>query len=54
MQTAEGLNIKCQVFPKAPNAELQRAADTEPLGRVLWAAGGGGCPQGCTNRMTER
>lgn len=48
MQTAEGLKIKCQVFP-ATNAELQITADTEPLGLVLWwAAEGGGCPQGCT------
>lgn len=50
MQTEEGLNIKCHVCPKAPNVELQRAADTEPLGLVL----DGGCPQGRTNRMTER
>lgn len=31
--TTEGLNIKCRVFPKAPNVKLQRAA--EPLGPRL-------------------
>lgn len=35
VSAAEGLKMKCQVFPKAPNAELQRAADPEPLGLVF-------------------
>lgn len=48
VQTAEGLSIKCKVFPKATNVKLQRAADTEPLGLPFWWAGeGGGRPLGC-------